>query len=173
MNAKSETALATVPKPAQIDALILEYNQAKAEVDALKATMEISQAKADAIKVRLIEMVKKFGGRHTEKSMKLAGLHNEAMVTTGTRTTTDAAAVEKLRAYLGTQEIPGLSTKFFTEHVTYSLVDGPTEVLRTLDIPTRIRTKIKSLLGVCFTIVTNAPSLKVTVTEAEKPARSA
>jgi hypothetical protein len=173
MGAISETTKpALVPTPKEIDALAKEYKLAEVAVAERKAELKAATDTQDEIKGRVVEMVKAFGGRHAEKSLRLLGIHSVATVTTATVVKTDPEKVEKFRGYLGEQEIKGLSERFFRSHTIYSLVDGPAEVLKTLDVPTRIRTKITQLLSLCFTVETKAPSLKVELVEAEKPARA-
>ena len=67
--------------------------------------------------------------------------------------------------------MPGLVERFFRAHTTYSLVSGPDEVLRQLDLPARVRTKMTAVLKACFEIRTTGPSLKVEIVKVEKPAK--
>ena len=159
----------TAPTPKEIDALIREFAAAQSEAAALGATAKVLNEKAGEIKVRLTAMVEQFGVRHTEKSKRLAGEHNTATTTTATRVAIDDEAVERFRAYLGKSELPELSGKFFREVISYSIVAAPAEVLKTLTLGARIRTKITALLGLCFQIKTNNPSLKVDVVEPARP----
>ena len=161
----SENLVETAPTAKQIDALIAKYSAAQTSADALAATARISGAAAGEIKVELTAMVEKWGGRHTEKSKRLAGLHNFATTTTATRVSIDDAAVEKLRGYLSTSETPELAQEFFAAHTSYSLVSGPDEKLKSLTMGARLRTKITSMLKGCFQIKTFAPSLKVELAE--------
>ena len=157
------------PTPRQIDALIAKYSDARTRDDALDATARILGAAAGEIKVELTAMVEKWGGRHTDKSKRLEGIHNTATTTTGTLTWIDAAAVEKLRLYLGKTETPTLAKEFFEEHTTYNMVKGPAGKLKTLTMGARLRTKLTAMIGLCFKIYTKAPSLKVELAEL-KPA---
>lgn len=149
------------PTPAQVDALIRRYAEAQSEVKGQADEMKAASERLDAIKGELVELVQRFGSRHTEKSTRIQGNHSSAMVTVGTRVSIDADAVEDFRLYLQEKNLDGVAPRFFTERVTYQLVDGPREVLKTLDLGARIRTKISGLLGRCFQVKTNAPSLKV------------
>lgn len=169
MTAKNDTTPAKAPTPAQVDALIDEYAKAQQDAQAAATVAKVLTATQDEVKGRLVAMVEAFGVRHTEKSKRLVGLHNTATTTTGTRTSIDDGAVEKLRSYLGKEDLVQLHDRFFVTHTTYSLVSGPAEVLKTLDLGTKIRNKITSMLGLCFQIKTNAPSLKIATVEAEKP----
>jgi hypothetical protein len=157
------------PTPKAIDALVLEYQVAQKKFLASAAIAKVDSDAMDEVKGRLTAMVQQFGFRHTEKSKRLVGLHSKATTTTGTTTTIDPAAVENFRSYLDQQEIPELSSRFFVAHTTYSLVEGPSEVLQTLTLGKRIREKISSLLGLCFNVKTKAPSLKIETVTPEKP----
>jgi hypothetical protein len=155
------------PTRAQVDGLVKRYAEAKAEADAIGAVLKMKSAAADKIKAELVELVETFGFRHTQKSKRLAGDHSHATTTKATRVTIDDAAVETFRSYLAERELTEISGRFFVEHVSYSLVEGPQEVLKTLSLGKRIREKVESLLGLCFKIKTNAPSLTIeTVTPA-------
>jgi hypothetical protein len=163
------------PSREAVDALVLEYEAAQtAYVEASGASTAAAIAQAE-VKARLVLMVETHGFRHTEKSKRLVGLHNTATTTTGTRVSIDSAAVDALRSYLDTDPgVPSqLSTRFFTSSVSYSMVAGPGEVLKTLTLGKRLRTKITSLLGLCFQVKTNAPSLKIETVTPEKPAARA
>lgn len=165
--------LSVAPTPKQIDALIDEFAKAQSVAMATAAIAKTDSAAAGEIKVRLTAMVEAHGFRHTEKSKRLIGLHNTATTTTATRVSVDDGAVEELRTYLGKQDIPQLSERFFVAHTTYSLVSGPQDVLKTLSLGKRIHEKISSLLGLCFQIKTNTPSLKIETVTPEKPAKAA
>jgi hypothetical protein len=156
------------PTPAQADALIDDYAKVHSDAQAAATLAKMTAGVADEVKGRLVAMVEAHGFRHTEKSKRLKGLHNTATTTTATRVSVDDAAVETFRNYLAERELAEISGRFFVEHVSYSLVQGPQEVLKTLSLGKRIREKVASLLGLCFQIKTNAPSLKIeTVTPAE------
>jgi hypothetical protein len=158
----------TRPTPQQIDQLIAKYAEAQAEAASYSATAKIAGDAAGEIKIRLTAMTEKWGGRHTEKSKRLAGLHNTATTTTGTLVSVVADKVEKLRVYLGTTKTPELAGEFFVEHTTYSLLKGPGEKLKTLVMGTRLRTKITGMIAACFDIKTKTPSLKVELAELEQ-----
>jgi glutamine synthetase type III len=160
---------AKAPTPAQVDALVSEYAKAKSDSDAAATVAKVAGGLTDEVKGRLVTMVEAFGTRHAEKSKRLKGLHNTATTTTATRVTVDDTAVETFRGYLDKQELVELSGRFFVAHTTYTLVEGPAEVLKTLSLPKRIREKIASLIGLCFQIKTNAPSLKVETVEPVVP----
>jgi hypothetical protein len=186
------------PTPKQIDALILEYAAASADMQSHGAvkrqpgesaaeleerlqswTRATSEAQAVArvvvldAKSRLLAMVAAHGARHAEKSMRLNGEHNQATVTRGTRVEVQPDRVAKLKTHLDQIEIPGIASLFFTEHISYSLVAAPAEVLKTLELGGRIRTKLTALIALCFKIKTNEPSLKIAAVAAAKPARAA
>jgi len=163
------TGTQKAPTPAQVDALVKKYSDAKENSDAAKAAASVLAATTDAAKAELVTMVESFGARYTEKSKRLKGVHSIATTTTGTRTSVDDHAVEEFRSYLDKQELVELSGRFFVARTTYSLVDSPGEVLRTLALGKKLRDKIAALIGLCIKITTNAPSLKVDTAVAEKP----
>jgi hypothetical protein len=80
-----------------------------------------------------------------------------------------AARVDELRGYLDKSKIPELSGRFFLQHISYSLVASPAEVLKTLKLGKRIREKIDTLLHLCFDSKATTPSLKIAAVEAVKP----
>lgn len=157
------------PTRAQVDALIDEYAKLKKEADATATVAKVAAGLADEVKQRLVALVEAFGSRHTEKSKRLEGLHNTATTTTATRVSVDDSAVEELRGYLVEKDMVEICGRFFVAHTTYSLVEGPNEVLKTLSLGKRIREKIASLIGLCFKIKTNAPSLKIETVAGQKP----
>ncbi len=155
----------TAPTPRQIDELIAEYAAAQSKAAALGAVAKISNDAAGEIKVRLTAMVEQWGGRHTEKSKRLVGVHNTATTTTATRVSIDDAAVSDFWDFAVKSDIPDLASRFFVAHTSYSLVSGPDELLKTMTMGARIRTKITAMLKGCFQIKTSAPSLKVECAE--------
>lgn len=171
----SKTLVMTAPKaptPQQVDALVKKYHDAMATAATSAAAAAVDSKAVDEVKGQLLELVQSHGFRHTEKSKRIAGLHGWAQATTGTRITVDTEAVDKFHAYLNKINLPGISGRFFIAETTYRLVDGPSEVLKTLDLGTRIHNKVASLIALCFKVKTNAPSLKVEWTAAEKPKKS-
>jgi hypothetical protein len=154
---KSETA----PTLKQIDKLIAEYKWAQDDVAATAAVAKTSSEAAAVIKVELTAMVEQYGARHTEKSKKLAGLHNSAITTTATRVSIDDAKVEELREYLVTTERPELAEQLFSAHTSYALVSSPDEKLKTLTVGASLRAKMTRMIKACFEIKTGTPSLKV------------
>ncbi len=157
------------PTPKQVDELIAEFAAAQSNARMMAAVAATAADTAGDIKVRLTAMVEQWGGRHTEKSKRLTGLHNTATTTTATKVSIDDAAVEKLRGYLSTTEMPELAEQFFVAHTSYSLVSGPDEKLKSLTMGARLRTKLTGMIKSCFSIKTNTPSLKVELAEL-KPA---
>lgn len=166
------TSAPIVPTKKKIDDLINEFAQAQNQATAAKTAATVAAGLADEVKGRLVTMVETFGVRHTEKSKRLYGVHNIATTMTGVRTTVDDEAVEELRTYLSQEQLRELSGRFFVAHTSYSLVEGPQDVLKTLSLSTRMRNRISSLLGLCFKIKTNAPSLKIETVDPETPATS-
>lgn len=195
---ETPTEPAIAPTPKQVDALILEHAAAQAELQSGGAIKKLAgesaadiearyktweteadgirkaaQLVAEEVKGRLVAMVTAHGLKHAEKSLKLFGEHGWAMTTTATRVETVATAVDTFKTRLEKSKIPGIAGLFFTKHVSYSLVAGPTEVLKTLSLSARLRTRLTVLLALCFEVKTNAPSLKTGAVAAAKPAKTA
>jgi hypothetical protein len=172
MTTQVEEEVKAAPTPAQIDALVREYASAAAAVAFATGMLGTANKARSEIKARLIVMVESFGFRHTEKSKRLLGAHSTATTTTGTYVSVDAAAVTAFKAYLDKTYEPDLVARFFSAHVSYSLVDGPADVLRTMDLGKRAAAKIASMVALCFNISTKSPSLKVETITPEKPERA-
>jgi hypothetical protein len=188
----------TPPTHKQIDALILEYAAASADFqssgnvkrlagesaaelgvrlaawdDANDSTQAAAQLVVLDVKARLVAMVAAHGARHAEKSMRLSGDHNQATVTRGTQAEIQPDGVAELKAYLDKIKIPDITKMFFTERISYSLVAGPAEVLKTLTLGSRTRIKMTALVASCFKIKSNAPALKIEAIAAAKPTQAA
>ncbi len=163
---KSEIAKA--PTLREIDRIIAEYGAAHSELLAMEAATKRRKEAVEALKLRVIALVEDHGRRHAEKSMRLVGLHNMATTTCGTMTVVDAAQVDKLRVYLEGQEMPELRQRFFSERVSYQLIDSPSEVLRGLTLPAKIRNRLTLLLAGCFQVKAKNPSLKIEIPELEE-----
>jgi hypothetical protein len=157
------------PTPAQIDAAVREYAASAAAVAFATGMLDTANKAQREIKARLISMCESFGFRHTEKSKRLLGAHSIVTTTIGTMLSVNGTAVTELKNYLDASDVPQLTERFFSAHTSYSLVDGPADVLRTLDLGKRMATKIASLVGLCWNVTTKAPSLKVESIAAEKP----
>lgn len=157
------------PAAKDIDALIFKFGVLDAVATGIAARAKNARADADVVKAEVIALVDAWGVKHAEKSKRLEGDHNQATVTRGTRTDSVPEKIEELKAHLDKSKIPQLKERFFQEHTTYSLVAGPGEVLKTLDLKKKFREKLTAMLAACFKIETNNPSLKVVVVPAEKP----
>ena len=157
----------TVPKPKEIDALILKFSRLEAKLARVVVLKKLREERVAVVKAELVAMVQAYGAKHAEKSKRLVGLRNTATITTGTLVAVDDKAVDAFKSYLDGAELPGLRERFFTEQTTYQLVAAPAEVLKTLDLKGKIRTKLTALVSACFQIKTKAPSLKVDVVEAQ------
>lgn len=153
--------LLKAPTPKQIDTLIAEYAAAQSKAAALGTVAKMASEDAGVLKARLTEMVETFGGRHTEKSKRLAGLHNEAMTTTATPTVIVPAAVDSFLVFLRAKAMARLLGFFFKREIVYSLVAAPAEVLRNLKLSDKVRETVTPMVASCFEVKKNAPSLKV------------
>jgi hypothetical protein len=137
--AKQKAPAEKKPTPAAIDAKILAYDDAKKQTELAQVAAKAKAEMSDGLKAALTQLVESFGSRHTDKSKRLQGLLHSATSTTGTMTTVDDSAVENLRSRL---KALGLDASFFSERVTYQLVQAPREVLAGLDVPKKIREEL-------------------------------
>lgn len=154
------------PTPQQVDELIAECAAARKTAAAEKAVAKLSSAAADAIDDKLTAMVEQWGGRHTEKSKRLAGLDgNTATTTTATPTVIVPEAVDKLFVFLKVKAMARYLGHFFHRQITYSIVAAPAEVLEKLKLSDTIRETLTPLVAMCFKVTKNAPGLKVNYTE--------
>lgn len=153
------------PTPKQIDDLIFQYSVLQTAAIAAGVTAKKASTDADVVKAEIVTMVGLFGAPHAKKSKRLVGLLNKAVVTYGTGKSTDTDAVDRLKAYTDGSKVSELTELLFSKRVTYELVEQPAEVIKTLEAPTRIRTKLTTLLALCFKTKPKAPSLAVEVVE--------
>jgi hypothetical protein len=153
------------PKPQAIDDLIFRYYVLKTALDMADVAKKAAQSDLDVVKAQVVALVQSYGAKHAEKSTKLTGIRNSAIITTGSSTSLVATAVEAFRQFLVKLNKPAVLKLFFTETTTYQLVASPTEVLNSLDVPAAEHKKLKGLLALCFEVTSKAPSLKVDVAE--------
>ena len=154
------------PTPDEIDAAIVEYESAQRLVKAAQET-------ADGVKQRLIFLVDHFGEMPAQAtaSHRLAGRHNEAVVTRGVTTTVNEPAVADFEEYLESKGRLELFARFFAVETKHSIVSGAVDVLKTIQLPKMIEEKLFQLYGRTITVKTKSPSLKVSIITPEKPAR--
>ena len=170
----TETIAVVKPTPKEIDRLIVEYASAQKTLLSAQTISSVASAAAGKLKAQLTLLVEAHGVlQPSGKTKRLEGLRNAAKTTTGTTVSVAGAAVENFKTYLDKSEMPDLVERFFAKHVSYSLVAGPSEVLATLSLGERIRTKMASLLGLCNKVTTKNPSLSIEVIEAMAPAKAA
>ena len=119
--ATASKALLVLPSPAEVDELCIEYDKAKADV--LEALLEAKekQVKLDSLKGPLVDLASKFGSVHASKSKLLHGRKWEAMLTEGTSTSIDAAAVETLRLDLVAQKKTRILKRLFESATRWTL----------------------------------------------------
>ena len=95
--AAASKALLVLPSPAEVDELCIQYDKEGQKVlECVLATRE-AQKFLDDTKQKIVELAKQFGSVHATKSKLLHGRKWEAMLTEGTSTSIDAAAVETLK----------------------------------------------------------------------------
>lgn len=158
----------SAPAPRQIDALIEAYASLQSALLEQRAVQRELQEQCDERKAELLELIEAYGVEHTGKSRRLQGLHHSAMATVGTLVQVDDQACESFRGYLEKTLPGGIAERFFSRHVTYQIVKGPDEVLRSLELPARVRNKVSELVRACFRVTAKAPSLRVDLADIEK-----
>ncbi|MFP5268477.1 MAG: hypothetical protein ACLGQU_14080 [Acidobacteriota bacterium] len=156
------------PAPRQIDALIEEYAALQSSLLQQRDVQRSLQEKCDERKAKLLEWIEAYGVHHTGKSCRLHGLHHSAVATTATLVQVDEAACDAFRGYLEKTLPEGAAERFFTRQVSYHIVKGPDEVLRTLELPARIRNRVSELVRACFRVTAKAPSLRVDLAGVER-----
>lgn len=147
----------------EVDFMIQNY-------ETIKTTYDLAKADLDHAREHLILMVEKFGHRppHAEQSKRLHGTRNTATATTGTTVVVNESAVFDLELYL--TGLPAVFARLFCRQTKHTLVEGAHDVLKEIELPRRKHEKILSLFGKCIEIKTKAPSLKIEIIKAEKPA---
>lgn len=156
------------PSAKKIDELIEEYSQLQTAILAQKATTSSLQEQSETRKQALLDLIEQHGFSHTEKSKRIKGVHHMATATTATLVQVDDDACDRFRTFLAEKVDAKLTDRFFSQRVTYQLVSGPGDVLRTLELPARMRLKLTELVQACIRVTTKAPSLKVDVAEVAK-----
>lgn len=110
-----------LPSPAEVDELCIEYDKAKLKVlDAVLAA-KAAQDELALLKDPLVDLASKFGSVHASKSKLLHGRKWEAMLTEGTSTSIDSAAVETLRLDLVAQKKTRILKRLFESATRWSL----------------------------------------------------
>ena len=154
------------PTPDEIDRLITDFDSAQRMVAAAKEV-------ESEVKQRLIHLVQEHGQMPATAtaSKRLAGRHNEAVVTTGTTTTVNENAVADFEEFLDSKRLLDYFPRFFAVQTKHTLVDGARDVLATITLPKTIEDKLFQLFGRTVDVRTKAASLKVNVILPEKPTR--
>lgn len=145
------------PTAAEIEKLAREYVDRKAKVLEAMLAQRKAAADMDPLHEKCTELVKQFGSAHATKSKLLHGLDWEIMGTFGASTSTDAAAVERLRSKLEETKQTRLLKRLFDKTVRWTLKPtARTEILRP-DVDDEIR----GLFAVCEVTKDRAPSIEV------------
>lgn len=145
------------PTAAEIEKLAKEYANRKAKVlEAMLAQRE-AVGNLDPLHEKCTELVKQFGSAHATKSKLLHGFNWEIMGTFGASTSTDAAAVDRLRTKLEETKQTRLLKRLFDKTIRWTLKPtARTEILRP-DVDDEVR----GLFAVCEVTKDRAPSLEV------------
>ena len=155
------------PTPEEIDAYAKRHQEAKI------AKIAADQSFA-AIEQEGFAMVANFGTmpQTAEKSRRLAGRYAELTVTKSDTVTVIPDRVRDFEDALTVNGYGELFGRFFAAETKYSIVDGAESVLKTLQISKRLAARIFALFGRSISIRTKKPSLKVTITDPEKPKKA-
>ncbi len=149
--------LATAPTPELVDIFALEYERLeKLLIEAKKSATEAA-GPLETLKKELIELVRKFGGRHHEKSKLLHGIVWELMATFGQSTTQDAVAVDRLRAALAKAKKARLLKKLFTKETSWRFNSKAMSVIKS----EKLSAKLKGLVLDCLDTQDKTPTLEV------------
>jgi hypothetical protein len=159
--------MSTPPTPEQIDKLILLYEQQQDQADA-------AQAAADVLAEGLTKVVREFGTRpeSAAQSIRLQGVHSEALVTMGVTRSLHEPSIQHLREYMKAQQLLRYFSNMFAESTKYSLIDGARDVLNGLEIPKRTREKVLQLFGMCITVKDQKPKLTIKAVKPVAPKKS-
>jgi septum formation topological specificity factor MinE len=145
------------PKPEAVDLQAIEYARLqKLLADATEAA-EAAATPVKNLKLELIELVRKFGGVHREKSKLLHGIVWEMMATFGQSTSQDAAAVERLRLALVKAKKARILKKLFTKQISWRFNSDASEVIK----GEKLTPKQMALVLQCFDTEDRTPTLDV------------
>jgi hypothetical protein len=145
------------PKPATVDEFSLEYDRLKQELKKAEEQADAAKKPVDVLKLELIELVRRFGGSHAEKSKLLHGIDWEMMATFGQSMQQDAAAIERLRVALKKSGKTRLLKKLFTEEKRWAFSTNAMTLVK----GEKLTPSIMSLLLKCFVPSDNTPRLDV------------
>jgi hypothetical protein len=118
--AEAAKALA-LPTPAEIDELAIRFDKKKTAVLDATLAQRAAAEELEKVKQECVDLVGKFGSQHVQKSKLLHGAKWEIMGTFGTFTSTDAAAVERLRLLLVEKSQTRLLKRLFASTVRWTL----------------------------------------------------
>jgi hypothetical protein len=161
--AEPAKALQSVPSAAEIDALAILYNEEQVKVlDAILATRAAQKALEDT-KDKCVELVRKFGSAHAQKSKLVHGLKWEIMGTFGASTSIDAAAVERLRVNLQESKQTRLLKRLFESSTRWVLKStARAEILKP-----GVGDDVRAAFAVCEVTKDNSPKIEARL---KKPA---
>lgn len=120
----------SIPLPAEIDALSIEYLKLKEKVFEAMLAQRTAQKNLDDKKDELIALVSDAGSVHAEKSKLLHGITHEIMGTFGVSTVIDASAVERFRIALKEAKQTRALKKIFQETVRWTLAPTAAVIIK-------------------------------------------
>jgi hypothetical protein len=167
------------PTPSEVDALVVSYEEALADVATLADV-------AAGRKARLVLLVETFGSvpSNAKSSKRLEGSRRQATLTWSTSTTVDEKGVAELKSYLDKKGMPELFEKFFSlmpppvyvppppkHRRVASAIQVITEWTKVRPMARSVGDRLCALYAACVKERTGAPALKLVNLE-EKAAKS-
>jgi len=147
--------------PAELDALAQEYRELQQKIAAID--LETNKrtaphvARLDQLRGLFIDFVREHGSAHAEKSKIAYGVSQEIMVTFGTSSSIDAAAVNNFRLALVKAKLTRLLKRIFDRTERWDLRPNAGEVIRSVQLPP----KLLALYSQCNVTRERTPTLVV------------
>lgn len=145
------------PLPPSVDELSENFHELEEELAEAKRELEIARKLVTDRELELIELVRRHGGPHAQKSKILHGIIWEIVATFGQHTTLDSTAVERFRHELVMRKKTRLLKKLFTQDVRWTLNAGAAQIAQA----EKLQPKLLALLLQCSVTQDRKPSLDV------------
>lgn len=157
IEALAKINLEDTPYPNEVDRLSEEFHEIELELSEAKQKLDEARSLVANRETELIELVRRHGGPHAQKSKILHGLVWEIVGTFGQYTVLDSTAVERFRHELVMRKKTRLLKKLFTQDVRWSLNAGAAQIAQAEKLPP----KLLALLLQCSVTQDRKPSLDV------------
>lgn len=145
------------PLPAAVDETAENFHQLEEELAEAQRELDIARKLVTDRELELIELVRRHGGPHAQKSKILHGIIWEIVATFSQYTTLDSVAVDRFRHELVMRKKTRLLKKLFTQDVRWSLNAGAAQIAQSEKLPP----KLLALLLQCSVTQDRKPSLDV------------